>query len=159
MKNNALPYRPCVGMMLINAQGQIFAAKRIDMPSNAWQMPQGGIDEGENAKQALFRELFEETGLAQEKVKLIAKSEDWLRYDLPEELIGKIWKGCYRGQRQKWFALRFLGDDDDINIETEHQEFSEWQWMNSQDILASIVPFKQKIYRQVFSDFAQFIQG
>ncbi|MFD2173083.1 RNA pyrophosphohydrolase [Rhodobacter lacus] len=150
----ALPYRKNVGIVLMNAEGRIFAGQRIDNPGAAWQMPQGGIDAGEKPKEAALRELFEETGVRADLVEKIAKTEDWISYDLPEELIGQIWGGKYRGQKQKWFLFRFLGSDGDVNIATEHPEFSVWQWMEPEELVEKIVPFKRDVYTRVFADFA-----
>lgn len=149
-----LPYRPCAGIMLLNQDGHVFVAKRIDTMVEAWQMPQGGIDEGEDATQAMYRELWEETGVTRDKVELLEGAEDWLHYDLPDALIGKLWGGKYRGQKQKWFALRFLGQDSDINIETEHPEFSEWKWLPMAELPEVIVPFKKDLYAQIVERFS-----
>ena len=148
-----LPYRPCVGVMLINAQGKIFAAQRLDASIAAWQMPQGGIDDGEKPRAAALRELWEETGITANSVEFIAKTDHWVTYDLPPELLGKIWGGKYRGQRQKWFLYRYLGRDDQINIATDHPEFSEWRWVGADEIIASIVPFKRAVYEEVVGAF------
>ena len=143
-----LPYRPCVGAMLVNAVGRVFVAKRIDSPSDYWQMPQGGIDEGEDPAKAVMRELQEETGT--DKAGIIAESERWRAYDLPDELIGKLWGGRYRGQRQKWFALKFYGEDSDINIEAhEIPEFSDWKWVEIDELVNLVVPFKQALYGDI----------
>jgi putative (di)nucleoside polyphosphate hydrolase len=147
-----LPYRPCVGIMLLNGRGQAFVARRIDMPSEAWQMPQGGIDEGETPRQAVMRELREEVGT--DKAEIIAESDHWLNYELPPELIGKLWGGRYRGQTQKWFALRFTGTDDDVNIATEIPEFLDWKWADLDRLSSLIVPFKRKLYEQIVAEFA-----
>jgi putative (di)nucleoside polyphosphate hydrolase len=149
-----LPYRPAAGIMLINAEGKVFVGQRMDSTLEAWQMPQGGIDEGEDALAAALRELGEETGIAADKVELIATAEEELRYDLPDELIGKLWKGRYRGQRQTWFLFRFLGTDSDVDIATEHQEFRAWRWADPVDLPAMIVPFKKALYEQVLAAFA-----
>ncbi|TQD36680.1 RNA pyrophosphohydrolase [Rhodobacter capsulatus] len=154
----ALPYRKNVGLVLINAEGLIFAGQRIDNPGHAWQMPQGGIDAGERPKEAALRELQEETGVRPDLVEKIAKTEDWLVYDLPEELIGNIWGGKYRGQKQKWFLFRFLGQDSDVNIATEHPEFSVWRWMEPAELVEKIVPFKRAVYEQVFDSFAEHLK-
>ncbi|MFV0245372.1 MAG: RNA pyrophosphohydrolase [Qingshengfaniella sp.] len=150
----ALPYRPCVGVVLVNAAGRIFAGQRIDTPGEAWQMPQGGIDAGEDPEAAALRELWEETGVTADKVQVETRTADWLSYDLPAHLIGKIWKGRYRGQKQIWFLLRFSGTDADIKIDGKHPEFERWQWMAPQDLIASIVPFKREIYVRVMAEFA-----
>lgn len=148
-----LPYRPCVGVMLINPAGLIFAGRRIDSDAPAWQMPQGGIDAGEKPRLAALRELTEETGVAPDRVELLAKTPDWLTYDLPPELLGRVWGGKYRGQRQKWFLMRFLGSDDEIDIAREHPEFSAWRWIGADEMIAAIVPFKRDIYREVVRQF------
>lgn len=151
----ALPYRPCVGVVLINPQGQIFAGRRIDSDAPAWQMPQGGIDEGEKPRQAALRELWEETGVTADLVEFVAKSPDWVTYDLPPELLGKVWGGRFRGQKQRWFLYRFTGRDDQVNIATDHPEFSEWRWIGADEMLAAIVPFKRAVYDQVVAAFRQ----
>lgn len=147
-----LPYRPCAGLMVMNRDGKIFVARRIDTDLDAWQMPQGGIDEGEDPRAAALREMKEEIGT--DHAEIIAETHDWLTYDLPDPLIGKVWKGKYRGQKQKWFLLRFLGTDADINIATEHPEFDAWQWMSLEDVPKYIVPFKRDIYQAVCAEFA-----
>jgi len=146
-----LPYRPCAGMMLLNKAGRVFTAKRIDTVVEAWQMPQGGIDAGEDPEQAALRELEEEIGT--NDVEVIARTEDWLYYDLPDHLLGKVWKGKYRGQKMKWFVFRFLGQDNDINIETDHPEFSEWQWLAMEELVEKIVPFKRPLYKELIKRF------
>ena len=153
MDAESLPYRPCVGVVLIDARGMVFAGQRIDNPAPAWQMPQGGIDDGEKPRKAALRELWEETGVTDDLVEFIAKTDDWVTYDLPAELLGKVWGGKYRGQRQKWFLFRFLGQDDQVNIATEHPEFDRWQWSRADEMLASIVPFKRAVYDQVVKEF------
>ncbi|WP_127110768.1 RNA pyrophosphohydrolase [Pararhodobacter zhoushanensis] len=149
----ALPYRPNVGVMLINPSGLIFAAQRLDSAVPAWQMPQGGIDEGEDARAAALRELEEETGVPPALVQVVAESDGWLTYDLPHELVPTIWKGRFRGQKQKWFLLRYLGRDDQINLEQEHPEFSAWRWISGDEMIAAIVPFKREIYSRVVQEF------
>lgn len=142
--------------MLFNANGLVFTARRIDMPSAAWQMPQGGINEGETPRDAAFRELEEEIGTARAEV--LAECEDWLDYDLPDELLGKIWGGDFRGQTQKWFAMRFLGRDSDINIETENPEFLEWKWSEVKTLPDLIVPFKRDLYAELVRRFGHFAE-
>lgn len=152
-----LPYRPCVGIMLINAQGLIFAAQRIDSPTPAWQMPQGGIDEGETPGVAALRELEEEISVTPDLVAPLSETRDWLAYDLPSEIVPRIWNGCYKGQKQRWFLMRYLGPDDQINIQTAHPEFSEWRWIAADEMLAAIVPFKREIYAQVIDEFRDWL--
>lgn len=152
-----LPYRPCAGIMLANRAGLVFVGQRIDNPGDAWQMPQGGIDDGEDPEAAAFRELGEETGLLPDHVDLLARSRDEYFYDLPPELQGNIWGGRWRGQRQWWFLMRFKGEDIDINIETRHPEFSRWKWAEPQDLPKLIVPFKRRIYEAVVAEFRPLI--
>ncbi|GAB4271857.1 MAG: RNA pyrophosphohydrolase [Pararhodobacter sp.] len=154
----ALPYRPNVGVMLINGDGLIFAAQRIDTEAPAWQMPQGGIDDGENARSAALRELEEETGIPPSLVKVIGETPTWLTYDLPHDIVPRIWKGRYRGQKQKWFLMRFLGRDDQIDIQRDHPEFSAWRWISADEMIDAIVPFKRDIYRQVVETFRQHLR-
>ncbi|WP_296419893.1 RNA pyrophosphohydrolase [Pseudooctadecabacter sp.] len=148
-----LPYRPCVGLMIVNGAGQVFVGQRVDRFRDAWQMPQGGIDPGEDVHTAALRELGEETGITPDLVTIEAETDGWLPYDLPHDIVPKIWKGRYRGQEQKWVLVRFKGTDDQIDIEQDHQEFSEWRWMAPQDLLANIVPFKRDVYARVLDAF------
>lgn len=152
-----LPYRPCVGVMLINPQGLIFAAQRIDSTQPAWQMPQGGIEAGENPGIAALRELEEEISVTPDLVAPLAETQDWLTYDLPPEIVPTTWNGKYRGQKQRWFLMRYQGHDDQINIATAHPEFSEWRWIGAQDMLAAIVPFKRDLYVQVIEEFEDWL--
>lgn len=154
-----LPYRPCVGVMIVNRQGLVWIGRRADKKNDAegaghwWQMPQGGIDNGEDARAAAVREVFEETGIR--SIAIIGESRDWLTYDLPEDLIGKAWGGRYRGQKQKWFAARFTGNDSEVNITPDdgHQiEFDAWRWASCDDLVSLIVPFKRTVYRAVVEE-------
>jgi putative (di)nucleoside polyphosphate hydrolase len=154
MSATALPYRPAAGIMVVNRDGKVFVGQRMDSTLEAWQMPQGGIDEGEDALTAALRELGEETGIAADKVELIATADEELLYDLPDDLVGKLWGGRYRGQRQTWFLFRFLGEDSDVEIRTEHQEFRAWRWADPADLPAMIVPFKRKLYHDVLAAFS-----
>lgn len=157
-------YRPCVGLMLVNGAGLVWIGCRLDAKGDAegrgnwWQMPQGGIDEGEVPATAALRELYEETGVR--SAKIIAEHPQWLHYDLPAELLGKAWGGRYRGQKQKWFALRFTGEDREIKITPEdpaHQiEFVDWKWAKPSEVLDLIVPFKRDVYRQVLAELGRF---
>lgn len=144
-----LPYRRNVGVMLANADGHLFVGQRLDSELPAWQMPQGGIDDGETARDAALRELEEETGVASDMVTVEAETDGWLTYDLPHDVVPRIWNGRFRGQEQKWFLLRFHGTDDQVNIDTDHPEFSQWRWMPASQVLDQIVPFKRKVYAQV----------
>ena len=157
-----LPYRPCVGVMLLNASGKVWLGRRTDVEADAegsghwWQMPQGGIDEGEDVRQAAFRELYEETNVTSAEV--IGETPGWLTYDLPADLIGVSWKGRFRGQKQRWFALRFTGNDTEINVRSpgggKHKpEFDEWRWAEMDELEKLIVPFKRDVYRQIVMAF------
>ena len=137
-----LPYRKNVGVMLVNSDDRVFVGRRIDMQGPHWQMPQGGIDPGESPEEAALRELEEETGVSRDLVRIEAENEGWLAYDLPLELLDKLWGGKYRGQEQKWFRMRFLGSDDQVNIETDHPEFAEWKWIDQSEMVDAIVPAK-----------------
>lgn len=155
-----LPYRPCVGLLVVNVEGLVWIGRRADSKTDAegrglwWQMPQGGIDADEKPATAAMRELYEETGIR--SAKIIAELPQWVHYDLPPELVGRAWGGRYRGQRQKWFALRFTGKDREINIvpsDPQHQiEFTEWRWARPAEVLDLIVPFKRDVYREVLRD-------
>jgi putative (di)nucleoside polyphosphate hydrolase len=154
---DALPYRRGVGIALFNHQGDVFVAQRLDSPGPAWQMPQGGIDEGETPLDAAWRELHEETGIT--SAELIAESEGWLSYDLPPELAATLWKGRYRGQEQKWYAFRFTGPESEIDIAGEHPEFSAWKWVDFRRVPELIVPFKRPLYQQVVLTFGHLATG
>ncbi|MEO1248952.1 MAG: RNA pyrophosphohydrolase [Pseudomonadota bacterium] len=149
-----LPYRPCAGVMLVNSAGLIFTAMRHDAPG-AWQMPQGGIDKGEDPAKAAIRELYEETGI--KSVEMLGEAPDWLTYDLPPHLLGKALKGKYRGQKQRWFALRFVGQDDEVDLEHHEPEFSAWRWSTPDQVIADIVDFKRETYRQVLAALDRYI--
>jgi len=151
--SNDLYYRPCVGLMVVNTRKNFFTAQRLDFTSTAWQMPQGGIDGSEGALHAAYRELSEETSITENDVELLAVSRGWFSYDLPKELVSKLWNGLYRGQKQKWFLMRFIGNDDDINLNTEIPEFSCLRWSTRQQLIESIVPFKKDLYRAVLKEF------
>ena len=148
-----LPYRPCVGIMLLNSEGHVFTGQRLDNDGPAWQMPQGGMEDGEEPQEAALRELQEETGIVPELVQPISETKGWVRYDLPVDLIPKLWGGCYRGQKQKWFLMRFLGNDDDVTIDTETPEFSRWRWLPPTELPAAIVPFKREVYENLLVEF------
>tara|TARA_B100000780_G_scaffold51893_1_gene32064 strand:- start:127 stop:609 length:483 start_codon:yes stop_codon:yes gene_type:complete len=152
-----LPYRSNVGMMVLNKSGGVFVAQRLKHYADAWQMPQGGIDPGEDAQEAALRELEEETGITRDKVTIIAQTQGWIPYDLPADLISKLWDGKYRGQKQKWFLMRFMGDDTDINIDTKEPEFSVWKWIAPSDLPDAIVPFKRDVYVAVLEAFQNYL--
>jgi len=149
-KNNKLPLRIGVGIVLLNSENNIFVAKRIDNTENFWQMPQGGIDGNESFLEAAKRELKEETSI--KSVKLIKELDSWLEYDLPKSLLGKIWNGKYRGQKQKWFILKFIGNDDEINIKTKNPEFLEWKWIHPTELTKVVVKFKFDIYKKIINE-------
>lgn len=163
MRVEDLPYRPCVGIVLFNRDGRAFIGRRIDGPEHvdlqhAWQMPQGGIDAGEEPWPAALRELREETNIR--SVERLGEIAEWLRYDIPRELIGQAWKGKYRGQMQKWFAMRFTGEDSEIDVEhpdgAHEAEFAAWRWAALQEIPRLIVPFKRAVYERVVAEFAKY---
>ncbi len=146
------PYREGVGIALFNREGHVFVGRRTDTDEAAWQMPQGGIDAGETPAEAALRELGEEVGTT--KAEIIGQSRGWLEYDLPRDIADKVWHGRYRGQRQMWFALRFLGDDDDIDLDTHEAEFADWRWVPLGLTPSLIVPFKRPLYEMVVAEFA-----
>lgn len=147
----ALPYRPCVGLMVLNDAGQVFVAQRVDVRGDNWQMPQGGIDPGETPRKAALRELKEEIGT--DAAEILAESRHWHSYDLPPYLVPRVWGGKYRGQTQRWFALHFLGDDEDIDLEAHHPEFKAWCWADLERLPQMIVPFKRDVYDKVIAEF------
>jgi putative (di)nucleoside polyphosphate hydrolase len=154
---HSLPYRPAVGVMLLNREGKVFVGQRMDSTLEAWQMPQGGLDEGEDAEQGAFRELEEETGIPRDKVEIVARCPIELYYDLPDDLVGKLWKGRWRGQRQIWFLCRFTGTDEGVRLDAHDQEFRAWKWADPADLPAMIVPFKKKLYEDVLAAFADWL--
>ena len=145
------PYRPCVGICIVNDEGLIFAGKRLDNRAEAWQMPQGGIDEGEDVRAACFREMEEEIGT--NLAEWVDEHPDWLNYDIPEPLANRLWHGQFKGQAQKWVLLRYKGTDSDINIATQEPEFEKWQWMSIEQLIDLAVPFKKDVYRTVLGNF------
>ena len=153
----SLPYRPAAGVMLLNREGKVFVAQRLDSTLEAWQMPQGGLDEGEDAETGALRELEEETGIPREMVEIVARCPVELYYDLPDDLVGKLWKGKWRGQRQTWFLCRLTGTDADVNLETDHPEFRAWKWADPAELPAMIVPFKKQLYEDVLEAFRDWL--
>ncbi|NKB58148.1 MAG: RNA pyrophosphohydrolase [Alphaproteobacteria bacterium] len=149
------PYRPCVGVMLLNADGLVFVGSRIDTPGENWQMPQGGIDDGESPRDAALRELEEEVGTREAVI--VAESAHWYSYDLPAHFSKRSWNGRYRGQTQRWFAMRFAGQDSDIRLDRHKPEFSDWQWVPMKRVVDMITPFKQAVYREVIREFSHLI--
>ena len=158
MNKLKLPMRDGVGVIILNKKNEVFVGKRKDNPINKWQMPQGGVNYGEKLIDAMKRELEEETGIKQKKIILISETKKWINYDLPKELVPKLWGGKYDGQKQKWFAMKFLGINSDININTKHPEFSNWKWMTKERLLEHIVPFKREVYKKVLSQFSSIIE-
>ena len=152
-----LPFRPGVGMMIINKNNQVFVAKRIDTKANGWQMPQGGIDLGETPSAAALREMKEEIG--SDDGYIIAESKRWYSYRLPSFLIPRLWNGKYCGQRQKWFLIQFMGRDEDIDLSTGHPEFSDWRWVDFDELLATIIPFKLRLYKKVIEEFKDILKN
>jgi len=155
MKHKNLPLRTGVGIAVLNSQNKIFVGKRKDNPFDKWQMPQGGVDSNEPLLQAMKRELLEETSI--KNIEVLKEFDQWLEYELPEKLIGKIWKGKYRGQKQKWFVVKFHGDDREININTKNAEFIEWKWININLLPDLIVLFKKHVYEQVLIELKKII--
>ena len=155
MKQNELPLRLGVGIIVLNKENKVFVGKRRDNPINKWQMPQGGVDHGENLVNAMKRELKEETSIR--SIEILKELEGWTEYELPNYLLGKIWRGKYRGQKQKWFIVRFLGRDEEINLKTTHPEFIEWQWLDIENLPSVIVYFKKKVYEKLLPVIKSFI--
>ncbi|OUW48606.1 MAG: RNA pyrophosphohydrolase [Candidatus Pelagibacter sp. TMED196] len=149
-----LPLRIGVGAIVLNKKNQVFVGKRKDNPVDKWQMPQGGVNEGEDLTQAMIRELHEETGI--QNIKIINVIEGWYEYELPKYLLGRIWKGKYRGQKQKWFIVKFLGNDEEINLEIDKPEFIEWRWLDVKNLPSVIVDFKRKVYEQLVPKIRKF---
>ena len=153
----SLPYRPAAGVMLLNREGKVWVGQRLDSTLEAWQMPQGGLDPGEEPEAGALRELEEETGIPRDRVEILARCDEQLLYDLPDDLLGKVWNGKWRGQRQTWFLMRFLGEDSDVNLQTPEPEFRAWKWAEAAELPALIVPFKQGLYRDVLKAFAAWL--
>jgi len=154
---DTLPYRPGAGVMLLNREGKVFVAQRLDSTLEAWQMPQGGLNPGENPEDGALRELEEETGISRDKVEIVAVAPAPLTYDLPPDLVGKLWKGRWRGQRQHWYLARFLGEDGDVNIATAEPEFRAWRWADPDELTKLIVPFKRELYEAVLAAFRDWL--
>jgi len=155
MKQNELPLRLGVGIIVLNKENKVFVGKRRDNPTNKWQMPQGGVNRGENLVNAMKRELKEETSIR--SIEILKELEGWTEYELPDYLLGKIWRGKYRGQKQKWFIVRFSGKDKEINLKTTHPEFIEWQWLDIENLPSVIVRFKKKVYEKILPVIKSFI--
>ena len=155
LEHKKLPLRTGVGIVVLNSTNKVFVGKRKDNPLDRWQMPQGGVDLNEPLIQAMKRELAEETSI--KNIEILKEFEQWLEYELPNNLVGKIWKGKYRGQKQKWFVVRFLGNDNEININTKNPEFIEWQWVNIEKLPDLIVLFKKHVYEEITEELKKFI--
>tara|TARA_Y100000591_G_C21714430_1_gene635325 strand:+ start:105 stop:575 length:471 start_codon:yes stop_codon:yes gene_type:complete len=155
MIKKKLPMRTGVGAIVLNKQNFVFVGKRKDNPIDKWQMPQGGVDINENLRSAMLRELEEETSI--KNIKILKEIEYWLQYELPKNLLGKIWKGKYRGQKQKWFIVKFLGDDNEINLNTKNPEFIEWKWVEIDKLTEIIVDFKKEVYKKLVVEIKNFI--
>ena len=155
MEKKNLPLRTGVGIIVINNQNKIFVAKRIDNPVNKWQMPQGGVDPGEELVDAMKRELIEETSI--KSIKLLKEINRWLEYELPKNLLGRIWKGKFRGQKQKWFIVKFIGSETEINLKTKHPEFMEWKWVEIDELINVIVDFKKNVYKELIPEIKKIV--
>ena len=155
MANHQLPMRTGVGIIVLNNNNQVFVGKRKDNPGDKWQMPQGGVDKGEDFITAMRRELIEETSI--KNIKILKEIQNMYQYELPKNLVGIIWKGKFRGQRQKWFITKFLGKDDEINLDTQHPEFIDWKWIDPKDLPEVIVDFKKELYLNLLKEINQFI--
>jgi putative (di)nucleoside polyphosphate hydrolase len=155
LRHDDLPYRPCVGIMLLSHEGRVFVGRRIDQTVEGWQLPQGGIDEGESAVEAALRELEEEIGTR--NAEFLREHNEWLAYDLPSHLLGVALHGRYRGQRQKWVAMRFLGKDSEINVHTKEPEFAQWKWLSVDALPRLVVPFKRDTYAKVIRAFRDLV--
>ena len=155
MANHQLPMRTGVGIIVLNNNNQVFVGKRKDNPGDKWQMPQGGVDRGEDFITAMRRELIEETSI--KNIKILKEIQNMYQYELPKNLVGIIWKGKFRGQRQKWFITKFLGKDDEINLDTQHPEFIDWKWIDPQDLPKVIVDFKKELYLNLLKEINQVI--
>ena len=155
MSNKKLPLRIGVGAIVLNKKNQVFVGKRKDNPVDKWQMPQGGVNEGEDLTSAMKRELNEETGI--QNIKILNEIDGWFEYELPNYLLGKIWRGKFRGQKQKWFIVKFLGNDEEINLEMDKPEFIEWQWLDIENLPNVIVDFKKKVYEKLLPKIRSFI--
>jgi len=155
MVNHQLPMRTGVGIIVLNNNNQVFVGKRKDNPGDKWQMPQGGVDKGEDFITAMRRELIEETSI--KNIKILKEIQNMYQYELPKNLVGIIWRGKFRGQRQKWFITKFLGKDDEINLDTQHPEFIDWKWIDPKDLPEVIVDFKKELYLNLLKEINQFI--
>ena len=155
MVNHQLPMRTGVGIIVLNNNNQVFVGKRKDNPGDKWQMPQGGVDKGEDFITAMRRELIEETSI--KNIKILKEIQNMYQYELPNNLVGIIWKGKFRGQRQKWFITKFLGKDDEINLDTQHPEFIDWKWIDPQDLPEVIVDFKKELYLNLLKEINQVV--
>ena len=155
MEKNQLPLRIGVGAIVLNKENKVFVGRRIDNPVNNWQMPQGGVNKSEPLLEAMKRELQEETDI--KNIKILKELDHWFQYELPNELVGKIWKGRFRGQKQKWFIVKFLGEDEEINIKTKNPEFIEWKWIDFKKLPEVIVYFKKELYKNLVSNISNFI--